>query len=503
MEGEKETVTFDRIMGDDYVVIKGSMDGGTGDYQTRMIAENQLEHFLECSVKQVDSRMEYRYRITSMRSLEQVIERSSFRAETIRRLIVSLYQAVCQLEEYLLSEEKILLHPRFIYLDGAFVYFCYYPEKTEGFTESIKEFLPYVLKKTDHGDKEAIILAYSLYQVSLEERITMEDLYRTLDSPILRQEAESRTPVKEVEKSDQVEKSDHARMEETGEQLRKPESASQKREEMQAEQTEPGKPIKMSGERETLRKREEETEQPREEQKPASEPKRQAERTIRKRNIKEILVPLFSSILVFVWFGYHYLRGEFPWMENPELYTGIILLIIASNMVYVFGNTFQAVEEERRKRKKEGKTENDRPEKKNGSSQAAKQKPEGQMRKTGGRKPMAMVKNKETDKTQEQHKYALLSCQPDKIPNIPVSHFPFVIGKKAGECDFQIMDASIRKKHAEIERDREDIYVTDYSCGATFVDGHILEEKESMQIFPGQEIRFSDFSFIWADQKKL
>lgn len=498
MEGEKETVTFDRIMGDDYVVIKGSMDGGTGDYQARMIAENQLEHFLECSVKQVDSRMEYRYRITSMRSLEQVIERTSFRAETIRRLIVSLYQAVHQLEAYLLSEEKILLHPRFIYLDGVFVYFCYYPEKTEGFTESIKELLPYVLKKTDHGDKEAIILAYSLYQVSLEERITMEDLYRTLDSPILREEAESKTQEKDEEKADP------ASMKETEEKLRKSEPASQKREEMQAEETEPGKPIKMSGERETLRKREEErTEQPREKQRLSSEPKSQAKRTTRKRNIKEILVPLFSAVLVFVWFGYHYLRGEFPWMENPELYTGIILLIIASNMVYVFGNTFQAVEEERRKRKQEEKTENGRSEKKSASSQSAKHKPEGQRQKTCVRKPVTMVKTKETEETQEQHKYALLSCQPDKIPNIPVSHFPFVIGKKAGECDFQIMDASIRKKHAEIERDREDIYVTDYSCGATFVDGHILEEKESMQIFPGQEIRFSDFSFIWADQKKL
>ena len=99
-------------------------------------------------------------------------------------------------------------------------------------------------------------------------------------------------------------------------------------------------------------------------------------------------------------------------------------------------------------------------------------------------------------------KYALLSCQPDKIPNIPVRHFPFVIGKKTGECDFQILDSTIRKKHAQLDREDETVYITDYSCGFTSVNGHVLEERESMQIVPGQEIRLSDYAFIWVDQNE-
>ena len=43
------------------------------------------------------------------------------------------------------------------------------------------------LKKADHEHGEAIILAYSLYQTSLEDRITMGDLIKTLDSPALAQ----------------------------------------------------------------------------------------------------------------------------------------------------------------------------------------------------------------------------------------------------------------------------------------------------------------------------
>ena len=97
---------------------------------------------------------------------------------------------------------------------------------------------------------------------------------------------------------------------------------------------------------------------------------------------------------------------------------------------------------------------------------------------------------KDTSIDTNEHKYALLSCQPEKIPNIPVSHFPFVVGRKVTECDVQIMDASIRKKHAGFHRDREDIYLTDYSAGFTSINGHVLEEKECLQIFPGQEIRF-------------
>ena len=223
----------------------------------------------------------------------------------------------------------------------------------------------------------------------------------------------------------------------------------------------------------------------------------------KKKNVKEILVPFLSAILVFIWFGYHYLNGEYPWMENPELYTGIILLIIASNMVYVFGNTYQVVEERRRKRKRGGSNRRvgEKREEKEKQKEDIQTGEAGKFKMNLEKSPNIVVKDTSIDTN--EHKYALLSCQPEKIPNIPVSHFPFVVGRKVTECDVQIMDASIRKKHAGFHRDREDIYLTDYSAGFTSINGHVLEEKECLQIFPGQEIRFSDFSFIWADQKTL
>lgn len=581
MEEERETIIYDRIMGEDYITVRGNENGSQNNYQARMIAENELEYFLECSVKQVDCCMEYRYRISSMASLEQAMERRTFRQRDIRRLIVSLDRAVSQLEEYLLSEEKILLDPGYIYMDSgrvggapceadgnASIYFCYYPEKEESFTESVKALLPYILKKTDHGDREAILLAYSLYQISLEDRITMEDLKRTLDSPALgringeepeadeigrrerepdggktgaEKRAEKQPAAIAVDQMQRTERdkengdgADRCEAQESvrvgyGAQKRSAQdhgiknsiwsegavqnsafqdgnAQSRDEEKCGGEQwaaedksgktnTEPENAEKYGGGR--YKKKRHEKGQYREcasesdlKIKPESRvrEKRQKSRD-RRQHIKEILVPFISAALVLIWFVYHYMRGEFPWMENPELYMGIILLIIASNLVYVFGNTFQALEEKRKRKRRETQ---------GGAKDAKREARQPDRDSMENRKERNLPRETEPS---ADHKYSLLSCQPDRISNIPVNHFPFIIGRKAGECDFQIMDTSIRKQHAKLERDREEIYVTDFSAGATFVDGQIMAPGENMQVFPGQEIRFSDFAFIWADQK--
>lgn len=482
MEEEKEEISFERIMGNDYMTIKGKHGEEQRNYQIRMITENRMKYFLDCSVKLIDNGLEYRYRISSMYSLKQVMEKRRFREQDIIQLIEGLIKAAEGLEEYLLSEDKILLDPCFIYVDTINennkygisaerdLYFCYYPEKEQSFTQSVKAFFPYILKKTDHEDKDAIILAYSLYQISLEDRITIDELKKTLHMPLL-----AGTKPEENKEQNEVHNVDN------------------EKDIMEGEKKEPVYVDREKTEKKTEQQNQDWTKNTLEIMENASsksankignETKKQKDRNEkkdRKKSIKEIMVPFLSAIIVFGWFGYHYMRGEFPWMEDPELYTGIILLIIASNMVYVFGNAFQAVEEERKKKK-----HTERAKKNRGDAGHMKDKKENQMNGATERK---------------QHKYALLSCQPEKIPNIPVNHFPFVIGRKAEESDFQIMDQSIKNKHAGLEREQGDVYIIDYSCGATYIDGYALKEEESMPILPGQEIRFSDFSFIWADQK--
>lgn len=519
MEEEKETIKYDRIMGEDYITIRGETDDSHRNYQTRMIAENRIAQFLECSIKRINTCVEYRYRISSMCSLKQLMEKRKFTEQDIRQLILSLSHAIISLEEYLLSEEKILLDPQFIFVDsketsfgsdkgeeetkrtGERIKFCYYPEKKESFSQSVKDILPYILKRTDHEDGKAIILSYSLYQISLEDRITMGDLTNVLNSPLLGQitgksQRRERKGKEEKENRENIEEKKEKKKEEI---VKDPFVITESEEAVKEQEK---KPPSLAGE-ECRKEKEKDEELEKREKKETFHDRKQKGKE-KKKNIREFLVPFFSALLVFIWFGYHYMKGEFLWMENPELYTGIILLIIASNMVYVFGNTFRTVENEREKRKREGKrggTGEKRKEKEKKNEEISTEKNRA-LDKARGVKTKAVIKE-EVSREANEHKYALLSCQPDKIPNIPVRHFPFVVGRKAGECDFQIMDASIRKKHAGFHRDREEVYLTDYSSGFTSINGHILEERECLQVVPGQEIRFSDFSFIWADQKTL
>ena len=114
METEQDKTEYIRVMGNDYLVIKGT-PCKEPDYQAKMMAGNAVDHFLKCELKQVDGGVEYRYQITSMRTLEESMARTSFAAQDIRKLVESLEQAVRMLGEYLLSEDKILLDPRRIF----------------------------------------------------------------------------------------------------------------------------------------------------------------------------------------------------------------------------------------------------------------------------------------------------------------------------------------------------------------------------------------------------
>lgn len=527
METEQDKTEYIRVMGNDYLVIKG-IPCKEPDYQAKMMAGNAVDHFLKCELKQVDGGVEYRYQITSMRTLEESMARTSFAAQDIRKLVESLEQAVRMLGEYLLSEDKILLDPRRIFcrLSDGKLYFCYYPDKEENFSDSMKAFLPYLLKKADHEDRDAIILAYSLYQAGLEERVTVEDLKRTLSSPILGQAAQEKKEEKpriENRKTEEQNKKTQVDGEGITEHGPQKETQQELQNERSKEKNDGGNgdtdPIKRSsipprtasvmseepGEKEWMGK----ARTPGEGVTERGDKTEKKKTSLLRQRLGEILVPLISASVVLAWFGYHSWQGEYPWRENPRLYTGIILLILASNVIYVFGSVLQSLGEKKRIQasfaERNGR-QSSYAQESHGSPQEREKQLSVKKSRTGPVTTVVSPEKKRDGKKQTDHgaemKYALLSCQPDKIPNIPVRHFPFVIGKKTGECDFQILDSTIRKKHAQLDREDETVYITDYSCGFTSVNGHVLEERESMQIVPGQEIRLSDYAFIWVDQNE-
>lgn len=151
-------------------------------FETRMLAGNTIDGLLKFRIRREDDRMWFCYDITSRQPLSRLLERSGITAVQIRGLLLGIAQTLTRMEDYLLPETLVLLEPDFIYLDCADFQpaLCLVPGREGDFPKEFSGFLQFLLSKTDHQDKDAVMLIYGLYQESLKDNYGLNDLLRWL-----------------------------------------------------------------------------------------------------------------------------------------------------------------------------------------------------------------------------------------------------------------------------------------------------------------------------------
>ncbi len=174
-------VQYLREMRQNYMMIAvdGMQDQG---YEARMMIGNTIEGLLRFRIKRTDSQSRFCYEITSKQPLSRLLEKSTVNAVQIRRLLLGIAQTLTRMEDYLLTEEQILLDPDYIYMnpDNYQPFLCLIPGKTGNFPNEFSQLLQFLLGKVDHQDREAVVLTYGLYRESLKENYGLDNLLRWL-----------------------------------------------------------------------------------------------------------------------------------------------------------------------------------------------------------------------------------------------------------------------------------------------------------------------------------
>nr|WP_300788383.1 FHA domain-containing protein [uncultured Acetatifactor sp.] len=72
------------------------------------------------------------------------------------------------------------------------------------------------------------------------------------------------------------------------------------------------------------------------------------------------------------------------------------------------------------------------------------------------------------------------------------------VGKKKGEVDLVLQDASVSRMHARITNEEGDTYLEDLnSTNGTFQNGQRMRPYEKKKLAEGDEIRFGKVVFIF------
>lgn len=153
-------------------------------YKSRMLIENHITGFLECSIVYTEGKENYVYDTTSKTSLYNIYEHGEMNHKMLYVLIESIICGMESAGEYLLPVEHLMLDPRYIFVENntGRIFWCYYPGSYNTLKEGMNELAEYILGKADHKEDAAIELAYGLYKQVVNEDYTLRELLSGQDS---------------------------------------------------------------------------------------------------------------------------------------------------------------------------------------------------------------------------------------------------------------------------------------------------------------------------------
>ncbi len=178
---EMPEVRFRRELRQNYLML-AAREEAQQSYEARMLAGNRIDGLLKFRIRREDDRLWFCYEITSRQPLSRLLERTGLTAAHIRTLLMGIAETLTRMEDYLLNESLVLLDPDYIYMDSLELKpgLCPVPGRRGDFPGEFSDFLQLLLGKTDHQDKEAVMLIYGLYQESLKDNYGLNDLLRGL-----------------------------------------------------------------------------------------------------------------------------------------------------------------------------------------------------------------------------------------------------------------------------------------------------------------------------------
>lgn len=140
-----------------------------------MFQYHAIPDFLNLEVKKKNTNAQFCYDITSKRSLEQLLEYKSLDYLLLIKILSSFDHACTQTEDYMMTEDDILLEPEFVFVDHNIekMSYCYLPGNRTDICRQFKGFMGYLLQHLDHRDERAVQLAYFVYQRVVEDRTAL------------------------------------------------------------------------------------------------------------------------------------------------------------------------------------------------------------------------------------------------------------------------------------------------------------------------------------------
>lgn len=159
------------------MIIKG-IDLDENDYKLQMIMNNHIDGIMPMNVEHINNNSIIKYNISSKTRLSDLYARKQMSGKELYSFIKDIKVLAEKMREYLLDINYIAFDTELIYFNrqtGRYE-FCYITEEQEEFQIRIRDLFDKLLEYINHNDKEAVMIAYGIQQLTLGVDFTVQDI---------------------------------------------------------------------------------------------------------------------------------------------------------------------------------------------------------------------------------------------------------------------------------------------------------------------------------------
>ncbi len=456
-------------------------------YQCRQLTSNKIEEILRCSMRHVNGMTYFYYDISSRTTMESLYRDRQMSYRQIKELLEQLYGIYCRVGDYFMDETRLVFLPAFIFYDLSrkkYVGF-YYPDYEEN--RPYEALMDYLLEHMDSQDERLADCVYQIYERAEDSGFSLWDALQ-----ILGESEESRA---ESEKDDKS-------VGHTGEALLFPEKDSS---EVEKEGTAYALTDIHSSPEDGFALWEE---------------KRDVPAPEKRKSPFSMFVVILSALGIA---GAVYLYGAYELSDEESMtLLGCGALMGVCLLAGLLGLLKNGTKKETKKALERGVAEKTRSEEAENLYPLVREPRSLEGARIGEPVSLEHVLSREWNPgspapargggTAEEEncgntvffdsikmaEHKLYALDRKNKQHIELSKFPFTVGKMAGCVDCVLADESVSRIHARFERAGDVIQLTDMnSTNGTYRNGMRMQPQETVEIEPGDEIRFGKLNYCY------
>jgi hypothetical protein len=172
---EKIDIIYERKLSGSYMKIISDSEGG---FDERMLQKQQIPGLLPMEICYLDGSRQYWYNISGKQSLDTFCHVKQVGQAFLEQLVHSVCDELQVLEQHLVDGNCLCLIPELVYvsIQTGEISFTAIPGRADDMVDGFRELLEYLLTKVDHKDTKAVQLAYDIYEKTLDEGYSINEI---------------------------------------------------------------------------------------------------------------------------------------------------------------------------------------------------------------------------------------------------------------------------------------------------------------------------------------